>query len=155
MKITACVKWVLNGCIAHRVNCTIFAPRGCGFEYPYHIPSPLFSVPCFSLQLCSYYACGVFFLFFVSQPRSSSSIFSVIINAQSKKLVDVIFTDPLDKIFKQKIAQVIYSHFSQDLLLSDFIDSSYSCYVVGAACTKGISSFYITFVVARFQHCRK
>ena len=46
-------------------NTSLRHPEGCGFEPPDNISSPLFSIQCFSFQLCSYYACDVLCVFVV------------------------------------------------------------------------------------------
>ena len=121
-------------------------------EPPDYISSALFSIKCFSVHLCSCYACDVFCVFIVIQLRSSLSISSVVINMQSKMRDDVIFMDAVSKrsklTFLQKIAQVISSHFFQDFV-SDFINSFYSSHVAVAACAKELYLFLHHFCCCR------
>ena len=46
-------------------NTSLRHPEGCGFEPPDNISSSLFSIQCFSFQLCSYCTCDVLCVFVV------------------------------------------------------------------------------------------
>lgn len=92
---------------------------------PDHISSPLVSVQCFSLQLCSSCGCDVLYVFVVIQPRSSVSISSIADIVQSKTRDDVIFTD-LWIHYSRDLSLRLYRRLPRLFLLSGFINSSYS-----------------------------
>ena len=107
---------------------------------PDHISSPLVSIQCFSLQLCSSCACDVLYVFVVIQPRSSVSISSIADIVQSKTRDNVIFTD-LWIHYSRDLSLRLYRRLPRLFLLSGFINSSYSQHVAVAACAKGIYLF--------------